>query len=155
MPRRSAASFSIMTTGTTLPRLRPPPGLSDKTRKIFVDIVASVKPTHFQPSDKPLLIEYCRAVALAGEADAALAVEGAVIETERGSKVNPWITVQEKAQRAMVSLSHRLRLSPQGRSPTLPTRPAPQASYFERMELEGVPDGADNSDYGAEAAKRP
>jgi hypothetical protein len=32
-----------------------------------------------------------------------------------GGKANPWIVVQEKAQRAMVALSARLRLSPQTR----------------------------------------
>jgi phage terminase small subunit len=36
---------------------------------------------------------------------------GAVVN----GKVSPWITVQEKAQRAMVALSMRLRLSPQAR----------------------------------------
>ena len=146
MPRRSSASFSILTTGATPPRLRPPSELGGKARKVFLDIVASTKPGHFVPSDLPLLIEFCRAAALASEADAALAVEGAVIASERGSRVNPWVTVQEKAQRAMTALAHRLRLSPQGRSPTLPTRPARQASYFERMELEATRDAADGDD---------
>jgi P27 family predicted phage terminase small subunit len=143
MPRRSAASFSILSVTGAPPRLTPPPELTGRARKIFLDAVASLRPGHFVPSDRPLLIEYCRAVALADEAYAALAVEGAVITSERGSKVSPWVTVQEKAQRAMTALSHRLRLSPQGRSPTLPTRPARQASYFERMELEGVRDDDD------------
>jgi phage terminase small subunit len=140
MPRRSSASLSVLTTGATPPRLRPPSDLSGKTREVFLDTVASVKPGHFQPSDLPLLVEFCRAVALASEADAALAVEGAVIASERGPKVNPWVTVQEKAQRAIIALSHRLRLSPQGRMPTRPTR---QASYFERMSLE---EGRDDTD---------
>ena len=30
-------------------------------------------------------------------------------------KTNPWLVVQEKAQRAMVALSARLRLAPQSR----------------------------------------
>jgi hypothetical protein len=80
-----------------------------------------------------------------------------VIETERGRKVNPWIVVQEKAQRALASLSLRLRLSPQGRSPTIPTRPAPQISYFERTRLlEGVRDDPkDGGDAANGAAERP
>lgn len=154
MPRRSAASFSVPSLTGAPPRLSPPPELAGKARDVFLDTVASLKPGHFQPSDRPLLVEFCRAAALAGEADKALAAEGAVVETERGSKVNPWIVVQEKAQRAMAALALRLRLSPQGRSPTIPTRPAPQVSYFERMELEGVRDDESDGDDGREGAER-
>jgi phage terminase small subunit len=144
MPRRSAASFSVLSYTGTPPRLSPPPELVGKARDIFLHTVAALKPGHFEPSDRPLLVEFCRAAALAGEADAALAVGGAVIASDKGPKVNPWLIVQEKAQRAMTALALRLRLSPQGRSPTVPTRPVPaarQISYFERMELEGVRDG--------------
>ena len=141
MPRPSSLSLPLT---STPPRLKPPAGLSEKARATFVHIVASCKPGHFQPQDEPLLVEYCRAAALAAEADGALAAEGAVVETDKGSRLNPWITVQEKAQRAMNSLSHRLKLSPQGRSPTNPKR-QPALSVYETMQLEEGDDDAVSS----------
>jgi hypothetical protein len=58
-------------------------------------------------------VQYAQAIALADEASSHMRAEGAVV----GGKVSPWLTVQEKAQRAIVALSMRLRLSPQARTP--------------------------------------
>ena len=79
-------------------------------RTVFVDVVTACDPTHFQPSDLPLLCRYCEAAVL-GEQAALELRRGAVVD----GKPSPWITIQEKAVRAMVSLSMRLRLSPQSR----------------------------------------
>ena len=69
------------------------------------------KPTHFVPSDLPLLVRYVEALALADEAAEQLHAEGAVVD----GKPSPWLVVLEKCQRAVVALSMRLRLSPQSR----------------------------------------
>jgi hypothetical protein len=111
MPRRSNASFSVVSPTGTPPWLEVPAELIGKARKIFLDTVGSLKPGHFQPSDRPLLAEYCRCCALAEQAHAMLAAEGAVVA------------------------------SPQGRSPTIPSRPLRPLSVYERMNLEGD-DGA-------------
>jgi hypothetical protein len=74
--------------------------------------VAGCDRDHFRPSDLPLLVRYVEAAALGDQAAEQLRL-GAVIN----GKPSPWITVQEKAVRAMVALSMRLRLSPQSRDP--------------------------------------
>ena len=49
-------------------------------------------------------------------------------------KPSPWLTVQEKAVRALVALSLRLRLSPQARQPNNPKR-VRAVSAYEAMDL--------------------
>jgi phage terminase small subunit len=77
---------------------------------VFVDLVTACEPQHFRPADLPLLVRYVEACVLADQAAEQLRL-GAVID----GKPSPWITIQEKAVRAMVALSMRLRLSPQSR----------------------------------------
>jgi hypothetical protein len=125
MPRKSAAALAFpLRIGD---RLKPPPNLTAPERAIFLDIVASTKPEHFQPSDTPLLCAYCRAVAL--EARSA---------RERDDKA---LARWERAIKAMVALSMRLRLSPQARAPNNPSRsgpraPAPTVNFYDRMRME-------------------
>jgi hypothetical protein len=125
MPRKSAAALAFpLRSGE---RLKPPPGLTAPERAIFLDIVASTRPEHFQPSDLPLLCAYARACAL--EARAAREPDAKALAR--------W----EKAIKAMAMLSMRLRLSPQARAPNNPSRsgprpPAPTVSFYDRMRLE-------------------
>jgi phage terminase small subunit len=93
------------------PRLQPSSQLSEAEFAVFTSIVSSVPPEHFQSSDEPLLIEYATAVVQARRAAEALRRDGDVVD----GKPSPWLVVQEKSTRAMVSLSLRLRLSPQAR----------------------------------------
>ena len=130
MPRKSAASLSIITPDGRPTRLHPPASLGKAERALFVDLVAACAPTHFRPSDLPLLCRYCE-TAILGEQAAHELRNGTVID----GKPSPWITVQEKAVRAMVSLSMRLRLSPQARQETNSTRPVKPISAYERMQL--------------------
>ena len=83
-------------------RLNPPTSLSAAERAIFFDVVAACDRDHFRPSDLPLLVRYVEAAALGDQAAEQLRL-GAVIN----GKPSPWITVQEKAVRAMVALSMR------------------------------------------------
>jgi phage terminase small subunit len=102
-------------------------------RDVFVDLVASCKPGHFQTCDMILLVRYCEAAVVAAQAEQCLAAEGAVVN----GKVNPWAIVLEKATRTLTALSMRLRVSPQARSANIPTRqPQQPISYYERMNLE-------------------
>jgi P27 family predicted phage terminase small subunit len=88
-----------------------PAGLSAEEERIFQQLLASVDGDHLHPGDLPLLVSYCQAIAQHDRAVQAIRREGDVVD----GKPSPWITVQEKAQRAMVALSMRLRLSPQAR----------------------------------------
>jgi phage terminase small subunit len=109
--RKSEAALSLPRVDGQPHRLEPPASLSASERKIFVDVVASCDRRHFRPSDLPLLCRYVEAAALAEQAAQELR-QGAILD----GRPSPWITVQEKAVRAMVALSMRLRLSPQSRS---------------------------------------
>jgi phage terminase small subunit len=91
--------------------LEPPDHLSADERRRFVDIVANCNRGHFRHSDLPLLCRYCEADALAERAANELR-KNAVL---KNGKPNAWLAVQEKSVRALVSLSMRLRLSPQSR----------------------------------------
>jgi phage terminase small subunit len=91
-------------------RMEPPATLSDAEAKVWRALVQSVASDHFQSCDAPLLAEYCRAAVCCDEAAKALQ-EGAVV----GGKASAWVSVQEKAQRALVALSARLRVCPQSR----------------------------------------
>jgi phage terminase small subunit len=86
---------------------------------------------HFVASDMPLLSAYARAITLDETAARMLREQGPVIN----GKVNPWLTVKEKAHRELVALSMRLRLSPQGRAQH-PPQAESKLSWYERMALE-------------------
>lgn len=83
----------------------------------------------------PLLTSYIRAIEMERAASAHLEAEGHVID----GKPSPWLAVLAQSLKAMSTLSHRLRLSPQGRSPTNPKR-TPSVSYYDRARLEGQSD---------------
>ena len=128
MPRRSAASFAIPSVTGAPVRLSSPADLTAPERAIFLDLVAASKPDAFRASDLPLLCAYCRAIALEVRSAQELAAgdDKALVR---------W----EKATKAMVALSMRLRLSPQSRqpnNPSRPSRPEPATSYYDRMALE-------------------
>jgi hypothetical protein len=90
--------------------LVPPASLSATARVVFVDLVAACDPTHFRPSDIPLLVRYSESIVLADQAALELR-NGAVVK----GKASPWLAIQREAIKAMVALSMRLRLSPQSR----------------------------------------
>jgi phage terminase small subunit len=103
---------AVVTVRAEPARLVPPAGLDRATAKVFAQLVATCPRGHFVESDRLLLVEYCRAALLAERADGELRRSGAVVN----GKPSPWVTVQEKAVRAMVALSLRLRLSPSART---------------------------------------
>ena len=147
MPRRSAALFSVISIGATPPRLlRPPDSLAEPERTLFLDIVTTTRPEHFQAPDGVLLAAYCRAVILEQQAAGELAAQGHVLE---GGTANPWLDIHAQAVRQMVTLSRTLRLSRVSRQPTVTSRtrlPSPPASYYDRMSLEATRDGDEEAE---------
>jgi phage terminase small subunit len=107
--RKSAATLSV-TNIDDQQTILPPAFLSEPERELFASIVGGCDPDHFRQTDLPLLSRYCEAAILAEQA--ALELRNGAIADGRAS---PWITIQEKCVRALVSLSMRLRLSPQSR----------------------------------------
>ena len=113
MPRKSASELSIVPIGDRVSRLRPSANLSEPERDVFDRIVTACDPKHFRASDLPLLVRYCEVTALAERAATEMRSVGPV---STFGTTSAWLTVQEKAIRAMVALSMRLRLSPQSRT---------------------------------------
>jgi phage terminase small subunit len=112
MPRKSAAALAIVPRVSGAPaRLRPPSHLGEQEVEVFRELVAACDPAHFVASDLPLLASYAEATVLARQAAKELSTDGAVI----GGRTSPWLVVQEKAVRAQIALSVRLRLAPQSR----------------------------------------
>jgi hypothetical protein len=134
MPRQTSASHAFKVRSSS-ERLRPPAELTAAEKKIFVALVMSVKPEHFQSGDMPLLTAYAHACAL--EIDLARKI----------AKDDKAMLRWEKTCKTMVALSLRLRLSPQSRTPTHTAprpssgRPLPPANYFEQMRLANGGDG--------------
>jgi phage terminase small subunit len=93
-------------------RLGPPDHLSPDARRRFIELVGACDPGHFRRADLPLLVRYVEADAMAERAERELATSGGVAN----GKPDPWLYVYEKAVRAMVALSMRLRISPQSRT---------------------------------------
>ena len=108
--RKSAASFEVPNVDGSPDRLQPPDHLSPDERRRFVDIVANCDARHFRPSDMTLLVRFIEADSLAERAAKELR-ENPVID----GRLSPWLAVQEKSVRALVSLSVRLRLGPLSR----------------------------------------
>jgi phage terminase small subunit len=111
MPRRSSAQLAVVKVDGGFNRLKPPAQLGEAERAVWSSIVLACDAKHFQASDAPLVVRYCQNVVLAGLAAEALTREGPVV----AGRVNPWLVVAEKADRALVALSMRLRISPQAR----------------------------------------
>src|SRR5260370_41207026 len=108
--RVSAAASSLIGNGGQQSRPSPPACLSGPERELFAALVTGCDADHFRQTNLPLLSRYCEAAILAERAALELR-NGAVLD----GKPRPWIVIQEQCVRAMVSLSMRLRLSPQSR----------------------------------------
>lgn len=104
-------SNTKITSITGRSRIKAPPHLSPAARAAFESLVAAVGLDQFTAADLPLLAEYATATATAQLAAERLDTEGHVV----AGRANPWLVVQEKAQRALVALSARLRVCPQSR----------------------------------------
>jgi len=87
-----------------------------------------------------LLVRFAEAAALADEADVHMRTEGPVVD----NRVSPWLTVSEKADRILLGLSLRLRISPQARQPNNSgkARGSPEPSYYDTMQLESDENGS-------------
>lgn len=111
MPKRSAAAATLPVLDVKQSRLEPSARLPKAEADVWRALVAASSADHFTQADAPLLEQYATACVLATRAREALESEGPVVD----GRANPWLTVQEKAQRAMVALSARLRVCPQSR----------------------------------------
>jgi hypothetical protein len=111
--RRSAAALSVLPNVSGEPdRIEPRAGAPKDVARIWNELVGSVPAGHFRSGDAPLIEAYAQAIALSRQAYAELSTSGPV---DSDGRISPWLGVLEKAHKSSVSLSARLRLSPQHR----------------------------------------
>ena len=104
--------------------VQPPASLSEPAKAVFLDLVSTCDPEHFEASDVTLLGQYCEASALAARSASALQA-GDVSQ----------LAIWEKATRTMSGLALRLRLGPQSRREKAKTPQGP-LTWDERFRLE-------------------
>ena len=140
--RQPYATTDVLPFGTGTRRLRPPDGLSDAAKAAFLDLVTTCPADQFQPPDMPLLCRWAELTAMCEAASVELQAAGMLAPA--GVGYSPWLRVYLECTKALSNLALRLRIGPQSRMQKAPRRQVGTISYFERMELEGVPD--DTSD---------
>ena len=87
MPRRSSAALPFSEASTS--RVKPPDDLTGDARTVFVDLVLSTRPDHFQELDVATLCVFCEAVVLAKAATAGLKADGYVSAEPSGLPADP------------------------------------------------------------------
>src|SRR5262245_55119104 len=86
--------------------IHPPLSLSEAARGVFLDLVNSCDPEHFEDADASLLARYATATVFA---------EGAEARLQADPDDSKALALWEKATRTMSGLALRLRLGPQAR----------------------------------------
>jgi P27 family predicted phage terminase small subunit len=129
--------------GANSGRLQPPDCLGELQKRAFVDLICSVPRGQFRASDLPLLARYAELVVMAETASFHLGADGMVIQSEKGSRVNPWFQIYRDTAKELRVLSQRLRLDPKARTKKAPKTLAESTSYYETMRLQGDFDDAD------------
>jgi hypothetical protein len=110
-----------------MPPIAPPDSLSVPARAVFLDLVSSHEPEHFEPGDATLLAQYAEAAALAARSAVALQAGDA-------SQLRIW----ERSAAVMASLSLRLRLGPQSRRERARAGETPTWSDRYRLDSHGA-----------------
>jgi len=139
--RRPYTTTDVTPYGSGSARVRPPAELGEPETRAFLDLVTACPATQFTRADIPLLARWAELTVMCEQARGELAVQGMV--TADG-KVSPWFSIHAQATKALSGLALRLRLGPQSRAQRAPKKTVGPVSYFERMELEGVRDDADD-----------
>jgi hypothetical protein len=121
---RKSSALSVISI-ESVPRLRPPAGLTKAEDAVFRQTVAACAADHFTASDAPLLVAYCQAVLLVRSTFKDIEVQ-----------FHTW----QQAARTLAMLATKLRLCPHSRSdPKTITRRSPgvNVSAYETMDLDG------------------
>lgn len=133
LPRQAAAAAGFAANGSTRTLLTPPADLDKIERIEFANLIIGAGPSHFMPSDIPLLAAYAKAVVAervaAGELAAAY-----VVSSPNGDRPSPWLPIWQAKVRALTTLARMLALSPGGRVASKPSEPQ-EVSYYTRQRL--------------------
>jgi hypothetical protein len=96
--------------------LRAPPQLNEKEKRIFAEVVTSVRAGHFEACDLCLLTEFSRLTALVGDLWDDYRAAASKLEREEA------LSRLHSAERSLFSCCRLLRLAPSTRIPNHPAR---------------------------------
>jgi phage terminase small subunit len=135
MPRKAAEALSVVRLDPRPKAPVPRREASAEVKALFNHVISNAAKGHFTETDDILLELYCLAVLEARNAYANLDAGGRVLN----GRPSPWIAVLEKAQKAIVSYSVRLRLGPQSRvDPRSSKLKGPPASAYDLLRRDHV-----------------
>lgn len=112
MPRRSAASLSLVPPGQPIPLARVPVGLSEGEAALWVEVVESKPADWFGADSLPVLREYVRAAVMC---DTLATVVADTIKRGDPDEIKSVLDIRDKESRRSVSLATKLRLTPQSK----------------------------------------
>jgi hypothetical protein len=136
--RRPFIATDVVPFGAGPGRLRPPDGLSEAAKAVFIDTVTTCPSDQFQPSDIPLLARWCELTAMCEAASVELQASG-MLAPDR-LRYSLWLRVYLDCTKALSGLALRLRLGPQSRAQKAPRRQVGPVSYYDQMQLEAGDD---------------
>jgi hypothetical protein len=124
-------------------QLRAPPQLSLNERKVFGEVVSSVRAGHFEASDLALLVEFSRLAVLVG----------ALWEAYHQGEDEEALANLTTAQKSLFACCRLLRLAPSARTPNHPTREgqrrsagrqrlAPSGSFYDAVRATEIDDAS-------------
>lgn len=114
MPKKSAASLSVVPIGQAIHRLAPPPSLLPEEAEVW-DAVVSTKPADwFQADSAPILAEYCRAVVMSDRLAILIEME-LTGRAEDGPSLKDLLKMRDAESRRVLTCGTKLRLTQQSR----------------------------------------
>jgi len=119
MPRAGVYGNLAPSVSITAARLRAPPQLSELEARAFAELVASVRPQHFEACDLPMLCEYSRLIVFLASLWKKFEVSG---DSDDFAKITA-------AQKSMFTAARLLRLTPSARAPNRATPQQRHQSY--------------------------
>jgi hypothetical protein len=121
-------------------RLKAPATLPAAERKVFTALIAASPADQFTSADTDLLCAWAETTVLRQRAAKELAALGSPVQPD--GSVSPWVGIHQRAVKTLSALAIRLRISPQGRSPTARASKVKggELSVYETMELGEIDD---------------
>lgn len=108
----------IFIPGLSEKRPKPLRDMTKRAKSLWREIVDSLPPDYFRPSDLPLLRSYCEAASSWELANLKVQEYGSTVKTSWGERVSPWVTMRKEMTGEMRDCATKLRLCVNSRMDT-------------------------------------
>lgn len=128
-------------------RMPAPSSCRTKAEKVlWHQIINCYDETYFNPADEPLILDYIRWSLIADKAHRHIRKEGEIIDSQNGTKRNPWVSVMKDASTRLAQVGQKLRITPSSRV----TQEATQHSAHRAAKGKGFNPKSDWRDFQVE-----